>query len=451
MVSKRILTALAALALSSGHALAQASAEAPDAGAQGRKAFANACGADLKSLCSGVEAGEGRLVQCLEENLAYISAGCAGALNDRKARQRQRTAAARSSTGTCSIMRGETVLDQQGCGLAETAPGAPGTTRDITYVWPSGNRTNVGGAGDDFTVNGNTAVPLPDAGRGLCLRVEKTGNTFCYNKGATPKAAAAPVVPAPVAAIKPAEVKKPAAPAAPAPPAAATAPAATAPPAAVTTPPAPNAELAEESRLRKEAEAKVKSLEAEVARLNESKDKGHAELSEKLRTLEAQQKLRDEEAAKAYQAEQVRADAVLKELDNLESKCRYRDGDACERAIALSDEAAVTGSIDGTRRSELQRLRTIALAPLGIPMLGPARSIPVSTWIAGALAAILGFSLLGALSRRPPSSDPLLDAVRATPSLEPSLTAAPPPLPSSKTLSMPVLAEPLELAIDARV
>ena len=443
MVSRRILTALAALALSSGQTLAQTSAEAPDTGAQGRKAFANACGADLKSLCSGVEAGEGRLIQCLEENLAYISAGCAGALNDRKTRQRQRTVAARSSSGTCTIMRGETVLDQQGCGLAETAPAAPGTTRDITYVWPSGNRTNIGGAGDDFTVNGNTAVPLPDAGRGLCLRVEKTGNTFCYNKGATPKAAAAPAVPVPVAAVKPADVKKPAAPAAPTPPAAAAAaPAATAPP-------APNAELAEETRLRKDAEAKVKSLEAEVASLNETKDKSSAELSEKVRILEAQQKQRDEAAAKAYQAEQVRADAVLTELDNLETKCRHRDGDACERAIALSDEAAVTGSIDGTRRGELQRLRTIALAPFGVPMLGPARSIPVSTWIAGALAAILGFSLLRAMARRP-QSDPLMDAVRATPSLEPSLTAAPPPLPSSKRPPTPGMLEAPQLAADAR-
>jgi hypothetical protein len=43
---------------------------------------ANECEADLAANCSGVKAGEGRLLQCLEKNDAKVSARCKDALKD---------------------------------------------------------------------------------------------------------------------------------------------------------------------------------------------------------------------------------------------------------------------------------------------------------------------------------------------------------------------------------
>lgn len=40
----------------------------------------NECSADIDSLCAGVEAGEGRLLQCLEKNDAKVSQRCKGAV-----------------------------------------------------------------------------------------------------------------------------------------------------------------------------------------------------------------------------------------------------------------------------------------------------------------------------------------------------------------------------------
>jgi hypothetical protein len=40
------------------------------------------CEADLAANCSGVKAGEGRLLQCLEKNEAKVSQRCKGALKD---------------------------------------------------------------------------------------------------------------------------------------------------------------------------------------------------------------------------------------------------------------------------------------------------------------------------------------------------------------------------------
>lgn len=42
----------------------------------------NECEADLTAHCSGVKAGEGRLLQCLEKNEAKVSQRCKGALKD---------------------------------------------------------------------------------------------------------------------------------------------------------------------------------------------------------------------------------------------------------------------------------------------------------------------------------------------------------------------------------
>jgi hypothetical protein len=47
---------------------------------------ANECDADLEKFCSAVEAGEGRLLQCLDENASKISGRCTQALKDVGAR-----------------------------------------------------------------------------------------------------------------------------------------------------------------------------------------------------------------------------------------------------------------------------------------------------------------------------------------------------------------------------
>jgi len=43
---------------------------------------ANECDEDLDKFCSGVEAGEGRLLKCLDENAEKVSARCTQALKD---------------------------------------------------------------------------------------------------------------------------------------------------------------------------------------------------------------------------------------------------------------------------------------------------------------------------------------------------------------------------------
>jgi hypothetical protein len=59
-----------------------------DAAAQLERAVAalsyvvNECGDDLKSLCSGVPAGEGRLLKCLEKNDSKVSDRCKQSLKD---------------------------------------------------------------------------------------------------------------------------------------------------------------------------------------------------------------------------------------------------------------------------------------------------------------------------------------------------------------------------------
>jgi hypothetical protein len=59
-----------------------------DAAAQLERAVAalsyvvNECGDDLKNLCSGVSAGEGRLLKCLEKNDSKVSDRCKQSLKD---------------------------------------------------------------------------------------------------------------------------------------------------------------------------------------------------------------------------------------------------------------------------------------------------------------------------------------------------------------------------------
>ena len=43
---------------------------------------AKECEADIVANCSGVKAGEGRVLQCLEKNEAKVSKRCKGAIKD---------------------------------------------------------------------------------------------------------------------------------------------------------------------------------------------------------------------------------------------------------------------------------------------------------------------------------------------------------------------------------
>lgn len=313
----------------------------------------------------------------------------------------------RVSTGTCVILKGEQIIDQQNCralaAVEDTANGsaAAGFANGITYVWPSGNRTVVGGADDEFNVNGNVAIPLPDEGRGLCLRVEKTGNTFCYKDGAKIKAAAAQPLPAVPAGAAPAQAPSPVD-ARRAPPV---------PPVPGVTTVVPAAALADETKLRKAAEEEVKSLRAEVAKLTANEEKRVAELAEYRKAAEA-------EAGKSADAEKARMAAVLKEIDQLKSQCANLDAAACERALALAREASVTGSLNTTTIGELEQLRGLAIAPLGIQSLAFLGGVPRSTLIVSVIAAGLALSLLLMMGRRTVAMPQHVDFGVSMPSLD---------------------------------
>jgi len=58
------------------------------ANAQGAAAPANvrqACGGDVRSLCSGITPGGGRIKQCMVDKFDQLSDGCKAALKDRQA------------------------------------------------------------------------------------------------------------------------------------------------------------------------------------------------------------------------------------------------------------------------------------------------------------------------------------------------------------------------------
>jgi hypothetical protein len=154
--------------------------------------------------------------------------------------------------------------------------------------------------------------------------------------------------------------------------------------------------LAEEIKLRKAAEDEVKSLKAEIARLNEVEEKRLAELAGQRRAAEAGEKKKSAET----DAEKARVAAALKEIDDLKGRCLGRDAIACERALALAREASVTGSIDTAKVSELQQLHTLAVAPFGVQALSFLGGVPRSTWAASSIAAFLAMSLLLVMSRR---------------------------------------------------
>ena len=55
--------------------------------AQGAGAMRQACGDDVRTLCSGIMPGGGRIKQCMIEKFDKLSDGCKTALKDAKAKQ----------------------------------------------------------------------------------------------------------------------------------------------------------------------------------------------------------------------------------------------------------------------------------------------------------------------------------------------------------------------------
>jgi hypothetical protein len=70
------LTVLIGLSAGAGSAAAQQ---------DGRQAIRQACDADYRSLCAGVQPGGGRIVACLQQNSAKLSPQCREALQSAKA------------------------------------------------------------------------------------------------------------------------------------------------------------------------------------------------------------------------------------------------------------------------------------------------------------------------------------------------------------------------------
>ena len=44
-----------------------------------------ACGQDIKTLCPGIEPGDGRIAACLKENRRKLSSGCKDAIKEQRA------------------------------------------------------------------------------------------------------------------------------------------------------------------------------------------------------------------------------------------------------------------------------------------------------------------------------------------------------------------------------
>ncbi|WP_316194956.1 hypothetical protein [Bradyrhizobium sp. SZCCHNRI3052] len=55
--------------------------------AQDRSAMRQACGNDVRTLCTGIMPGGGRIKQCMIEKFDKLSDGCRTALKDAKAQQ----------------------------------------------------------------------------------------------------------------------------------------------------------------------------------------------------------------------------------------------------------------------------------------------------------------------------------------------------------------------------
>lgn len=67
---------------------------ATGASAQARQGeAAKACENDVKTLCPGVQPGQGRIAQCLRKNQDKVSEGCKAQLKERREHAKERRAA----------------------------------------------------------------------------------------------------------------------------------------------------------------------------------------------------------------------------------------------------------------------------------------------------------------------------------------------------------------------
>ncbi|WP_018701116.1 cysteine rich repeat-containing protein [Amorphus coralli] len=61
---------------------AMAQAQSPQISRAEMRTIAQACKADVQTLCAGVERGDGRIGQCLKDNAAQVSTPCKQALTE---------------------------------------------------------------------------------------------------------------------------------------------------------------------------------------------------------------------------------------------------------------------------------------------------------------------------------------------------------------------------------
>ncbi len=65
--------------------LATTASYAAEANKKGGSELAAACGQDIKTLCPGIEPGDGRIAACLKEHRRKLSAGCKDAIKAQRA------------------------------------------------------------------------------------------------------------------------------------------------------------------------------------------------------------------------------------------------------------------------------------------------------------------------------------------------------------------------------
>jgi hypothetical protein len=95
MTSRSLASAAAAfLILAAGSALAQ---QSPGAAPPPAKAMRQACTADVKTFCSDITPGQGRLMQCMKDHADKLSAGCTAAVAQARAARKAAHQAAEST------------------------------------------------------------------------------------------------------------------------------------------------------------------------------------------------------------------------------------------------------------------------------------------------------------------------------------------------------------------
>lgn len=119
-----------------------------------------------------------------------------------------------------------------------------------------------------------------------------------------------------------------------------------------------------------------------------------AQLREELERRDRIAREQEEKRQEAIRAETLRREQIreqnrlahLKAMEDARISCKKRDEFACRRGIAIA--------ADNDEKTEFVHLLDVAQSPLGLTFLKPLKDIPISTFIAGAIAAALGAALL---------------------------------------------------------